>query len=160
MMLQLTTASSSIVRFVQAAPILGAYLHRVEHQPAKQSLTAPAICSNAPLHTHPPLLPTLLPNPPQRRHPLLHVPRHPPQHLVRRAMRMRRSPTDVAQPAQRHNLGQILLRHALHGRELLPQRLPLDEVLVHGARAVERDLEPLCRCWFRRWGGEGHGWWG
>jgi len=56
-------------------------------------------------------------------------------------------------------LGQILLGHALHRRELLPQRLSLDKVLVHGARAIDGDLEPFLGCgfWWRRREGQRRG---
>lgn len=40
-----------------------------------------------------------------------------------------------------HGLLEVLLCHALGGRELLPVGLALDVVLVHGARAVDDDLE-------------------
>lgn len=109
-----------------------------------------------PIFSHP--LPPL-PDAPQTRHPLLHVLCHTREYLIRRAMRMRRSFTHITQPPQRDNLAQVLLRHALHGVELLPQRLPLHEVLVHHARSVERDLEPFYAFWFLCWRGERHGCW-
>lgn len=72
-------------------------------------------------------------------------------------MRIGRTLRNVAQAQMRDDLCEILLGHALHWGELLPEGLALDEVLVHGTRAVDGDLEPFLGGFLGR--GRGKGQW-
>jgi len=79
----------------------------------------------------------------QAHHPILNIPTHLPHDLVRRPMIIRRPLTHITQPNMRNLRHQIFLRHTLHRRELFPERLPFDEVLMDDPRAVHGYLEPL-----------------
>jgi hypothetical protein len=82
----------------------------------------------------------------QVRHPRLNVFAHILQNFVRCTMRIRWALADITQSRVWDDLGQVLLRHASHGRKLLPQRLPLDKILMHDTRPVDDDMKPfLCR---------------
>lgn len=89
-----------------------------------------------------PLLLPLLPHLHQALLPKLQMPIHRRQHVVRRAIGIRRALADVAEADVRDIAREIQLRDTPHGLEVLPERLALDVVLVDGVAAVDGDLEP------------------
>jgi hypothetical protein len=91
-----------------------------------------------------PLILAPLDDPPQTRHPLLHILIHNSQHPRRRTIIIQRPLANITQPDMRHDLLQINLRHALGRLEVLPVGLALDEIGVDDARAVDGYLEPFC----------------